>query len=47
MVKNVSCPDQDCVKGKAKDAPARGDVSLEELEAIVGKELTDRYKWLV
>lgn len=46
-VKNVCCADQDCVKARDKGHSDKGSVSLEELVAIVGKELADRYEWLV
>lgn len=46
-VKNVCCADQDCVKARDKGNAEKGSVELDELEAIVGKELKDRYKWLV
>lgn len=49
MVKNVSCADAECVKTKSKEGGSHtaGMVSEEEIEAIVGKDLADRYRWLV
>ena len=49
MVKNVSCADAECVKSKSKEGGSHtaGVVSEEEIEAIVGKDLADRYRWLV
>ena len=49
MVKNVSCADAECVKSKSKEGGSHtaGMVSEEEIEAIVGKDLADRYRWLV
>ena len=48
LVKNVCCADMECVKSRAKDNnEKRGAVELDEIEAIVGKDLLERYKWLM
>lgn len=48
LVKNVCCADMECVKSRVKGVNEdRGAVELDEIEAIVGKELLERYQWLM
>ncbi|KAL7007429.1 hypothetical protein EMMF5_002893 [Cystobasidiomycetes sp. EMM_F5] len=54
LVANVTCADMECVQKRAKavdpsvaKAALPGSVGADELEAIVGKDLADRYTWLV
>lgn len=48
LVKNVMCADPGCTKARQQEGKgAAGFVSLEEIEAIVGKELAERYSWLM
>lgn len=48
MVQNVSCADTECVKRARKAGQEScGLVESDELEDIVGKELKDRYIWLL
>lgn len=47
LVKNVCCADMQCVKQRGTGDDKRGSVELDEIESIVGRELLDRYTWLV
>ena len=49
LVKNVGCADMECVKQNQKqDAKSKsGTVDVDEVEEIVGKDLKDRYVWLL
>lgn len=47
LVKNVCCADMECVKQRGKGDDKRGMVEMDEIEAIVGKELLERYQWLI
>lgn len=48
LVKNVCCADMECVKSRGKgENDNRGAVGLDEIEAIVGKALLERYQWLM
>ena len=47
LVRNVSCADLECVKGRQKGDERKGLIGEEEMENIVGTELTERYKWLI
>lgn len=50
QVGNVCCADWECVKqntNKKEPKDKVGTVSLDEIEAIVGKDFAERYAWLV
>lgn len=47
LVRNVCCADMECVKQRGKGEEKRGTVELDEIEAIVGKDLLERYVWLM
>jgi E3 ubiquitin-protein ligase RNF14 len=47
LVKNVCCADMECVNQRGKGDEIRGTVELDEIEEIVGKDLLERYKWLM
>lgn len=48
LVKNVCCADMQCVKSRGKgENENQGSVGLDEIEAIVGQELLERYQWLM